>query len=152
MTGIAKERLSQSKRARSGSLAIVDKPQVAQTCILRVDVVLSFSGVTFVLFCFRFRLFLCFLSKPRPFIESFLNNMHAPRQHTQLPNNCRCPSSFCFVSFCFFGGVAFFPPSILYHCRFFFVWRVMYVFVPAIVPGSVFLPCDQGLDFGISFY
>ena len=53
------ERIAQSKRARAGSLAIVYEPQVARTCILQADIVLSFSDVTFVLFLFRFRLF-CF--------------------------------------------------------------------------------------------
>ena len=33
--GKDKERIAQSKRARAGSLALVDKPQVARTCILR---------------------------------------------------------------------------------------------------------------------
>ena len=45
--------IAQSKRVRAGSLAIVDLPQVARTFILRADVMLSFSGVTYVLFCFR---------------------------------------------------------------------------------------------------
>ena len=35
VTGRTKERLAQSKRARGGSLTLVDKPQVARTCILR---------------------------------------------------------------------------------------------------------------------
>ena len=35
VTGMAKERIGQSKRARAGSLALVDEPQVARTCILR---------------------------------------------------------------------------------------------------------------------
>ena len=48
VTGRTKERIVQSKRARAGSLVIVDWPQVARTCILRADFVLSFSGVTFV--------------------------------------------------------------------------------------------------------
>ena len=41
VTGIrTKETITQSKRARAGSLAIiVAEPQVARTCILRVDVV-----------------------------------------------------------------------------------------------------------------
>ena len=53
VTGTTKKRIAQSKRARAGSLTKVDKPQqVARICILRADVVLSFSGVTFVLFCF----------------------------------------------------------------------------------------------------
>ena len=44
------QRQDSPKQAGScaGSLAIVDKPQVARTCILGADVVLSFSGVTFV--------------------------------------------------------------------------------------------------------
>ena len=33
--GKDKDRIAQSKRARAGSLALVDKPQVARTCILR---------------------------------------------------------------------------------------------------------------------
>ena len=35
VTGRAKERIAQSKRACAGSLAIVDSSQVARTCILR---------------------------------------------------------------------------------------------------------------------
>ena len=35
VTGRTKERIAQSKRARAGSLALVDQPQVARTCILR---------------------------------------------------------------------------------------------------------------------
>ena len=35
MTERAKERIAQSKRARAGSLALVDQPQVARTYILR---------------------------------------------------------------------------------------------------------------------
>ena len=52
VTGRTKESLAQSKRARAGSPAIADQPQVARTCILQADIVLSFSGATFVLFCF----------------------------------------------------------------------------------------------------
>ena len=47
MMGRMKERIPESKRARFGSLAIVEYPQVAQTCTLRANAVLSFSGVTF---------------------------------------------------------------------------------------------------------
>ena len=35
VTGRTKEKIAQGKRARAGSLALVDKPQVARTCILR---------------------------------------------------------------------------------------------------------------------
>ena len=45
---------NQSKRARAGSLAIVDWPQVARTCTLRADVVLSFFYVTVLLFYLYF--------------------------------------------------------------------------------------------------
>ena len=51
VTGRTKKRITQSKRARAVSLAIVDQPQVARTCLYPqwADVVvLSFSGVTFV--------------------------------------------------------------------------------------------------------
>ena len=58
VTRRTKEGISQSKRARPGSLALVDYPQVARTCILRAfdvwfaDVMRYFSGVAFALFCF----------------------------------------------------------------------------------------------------
>ena len=35
VTGRTKERIARSKGARAGSLALVDKPKVAQTCTLR---------------------------------------------------------------------------------------------------------------------
>ena len=35
VTGRTKKRIAQSKRTRAGSLALVDKPQVARTCTLR---------------------------------------------------------------------------------------------------------------------
>ena len=35
VTGRTKKRIAQSKRTRAGSLALVDQPQVARTCILR---------------------------------------------------------------------------------------------------------------------
>ena len=63
MTGGTKERIAQSKRARAGSLAIVDQPQAAQSCILRVFdsqmscrlsmVLRLFCFVSFLSFCFH---------------------------------------------------------------------------------------------------
>ena len=35
MTGRTKDKMAQSKRARAGSLAMVDDPYVARACILR---------------------------------------------------------------------------------------------------------------------
>ena len=59
VAGRTKERIAQSKRARAGSLALIDKPQVARTCILRVfglkiDVMIDVFPVKIVLFCFVF--------------------------------------------------------------------------------------------------
>ena len=56
---------------------MVDQSQVARTCI-PVDVVLSFSGVTFTfVFCFVFVFVL--LLNPRPFAQSFFD-IYTPRQ------------------------------------------------------------------------
>ena len=68
MTGRNRDRIAQSKHPHAGSLAIVDKPQVARTCILRafglqIDIILSLSGVTFVCFVVSFS-FVCFSLKP----------------------------------------------------------------------------------------
>ena len=75
-----KERIAQSKRARAGSLAVVDQPQVARTCDLRVFGLQisfsSFSGVTFVLFCIIFVFMLSL--KPRPLVQRSFD-MQAPR-------------------------------------------------------------------------
>ena len=54
VTGRTKERIAQSKRTRAGSLATVDSPQLARTCILQADVVLPFSLWCFVSFVFFF--------------------------------------------------------------------------------------------------
>ena len=68
------KKITQSKRACAGSLAIVDQPQVTRTCVLRafglqMSCLLSLAGVTFVLlFCFVF-VFMPSL-KPRPFVQS----------------------------------------------------------------------------------
>ena len=65
VTGRTKERIAQSKRVRAGSLAIVDWPHVARTCILRafglqVSCCLSLMLVCFVEFCFAEFLYFCF--------------------------------------------------------------------------------------------
>ena len=82
VTGRTKGRIAQSKRARAGSLAIVDESKVARTYFLQANVVLlSFSGVTFVLFCFvttacvlffRFCFFIFFVSWRCRFFRVFL--------------------------------------------------------------------------------
>ena len=56
VTGRTKERIAQSKRARAGSLALVDWPQVARTCILRAFGLQMLCPLSLVLrrFCFVF--------------------------------------------------------------------------------------------------
>ena len=50
-----KERIVESKGARTGSLAIVDKPQVTRTCILRVFLPMPFFLSMFCFVSFRLR-------------------------------------------------------------------------------------------------
>ena len=102
------------------------------TCILRADVVLSFSDVTFLLFLFHFRLFLL-LSQPRPFVKPFLVPRYAcapaaTRSQSYLTSVCVL---FCFVFFVFLRrGVAF--PEYFVPLFFpFLVWRVPRTFPPS---------------------
>ena len=136
VTGRTKERIAQSKRARAGSLALVDSPQVARTCALRAfwfaDVMTSFSGVTFALF--RFAL-LCFGFGLYAFVEAaalrsiVLGYAGAPiATHTCVffLEMSLFPSILCSIAaFCLYGE---------------------YV-VRSFLPNGVFLPCDHGLDF-----
>ena len=128
-----KKRIAQSKRARAGSLAIVDQPQVARTCILRADIVLSFSGVTHVLICFAF-VFLPSPKKPRPFVYPTI--VCVLFWFLFLP---------FFVSsfFCFFRDVAF-SECFLYFYRFALCMESRSYVFP--IPVGVFLPCDHWLD------
>ena len=85
----------------------------------------SFSGVTFVLFCFVF----VFMLSLKPSV------CRLPDSHTFL---------FLFFSFCLFGDVAF--------SEFFFCAIAAFSLngehvVRSIPPNGVFLPCDHGLDF-----
>ena len=62
VTGRTKERIAQSKRARAGSLALVDQLQVARICILRAFGLQMPCRLYLVLclFCFASFSFLCF--------------------------------------------------------------------------------------------
>ena len=96
VTGRTEEKMAQSKRARAGSLAIVNYLQevVARTCILQENLVLPFSAVTFVLLGFVFVVL--------PFVKSFLVLPYgcAPTAtHSYLPNNCLRLFSFSFIPF-----------------------------------------------------
>ena len=73
--GTTKERIAQSKRARAGSLA-TSGANFCPPGVWFADAMTSFSGVTFVLFCFVFVFMLSL--KPRPFVQSSFD-MQAPR-------------------------------------------------------------------------
>ena len=62
VTGRTRERIAQGKRASAGSLALVDQPQVARTCILRVYCLQMSCHLSLVLrlFCFASLSYLCF--------------------------------------------------------------------------------------------
>ena len=83
VTGRTKERIAQSKRARAGSLALVDKPQVARTCILQtfglqmMSCCLSLVLRLVCLLCFA-SFFVIISLKPRPFVQPPFD-MQAPR-------------------------------------------------------------------------
>ena len=74
------------------------------TCILRADLVLPFSAVTFVLLCFVFVIL--------PFVKSFLVLRYgcAPTAtHSYLPDNCLRPFSFSFLPFFISLEISLFP-------------------------------------------
>ena len=117
--GKDQEEDSPKQAARAGSLVIVDKPQVAGTCILRafgVQMSCCLSGVvTFVLFCFVFVILPSL--EPRPFVQTF-SDMHAPRQPHAVTQQ---------LSASFFVSVSSF---FLFRRRFLLVWRVRRTFSP----------------------
>ena len=70
VTGRTKKRITQSKRARAGSLATVDNLQVARVCILQAFGLQMSYRLSLVLRLFPFVSFSFLLSlKPRPFVE-----------------------------------------------------------------------------------
>ena len=71
VTGRTKERISQSKRARAGSPAIVDKPQVARTCTLRAIFLFADAILYCLSLALRFFLYFWFVS-----FSSFLCFLH----------------------------------------------------------------------------
>ena len=109
VTGRTKERISQSKCARAGSLAVVDLLQGARTCILRADVVLLFSGVTIVNFLLCFRCFLLFCQSRASSFNRYSLYI-CPGSQTQFPiitTVCALSCLVFFVLFCFMTGVTF---------------------------------------------
>ena len=113
---------------------------MARTCILRAFRLQMpwhfFSGVTFVLFCFVFRL--------HAFVEAAALRSIVLR-YAGVPIATRVSFFLSFCYFLLFGDVDF-SEYFLYHFRFLFVWTIEYV-VRSFLPDGVFLPCDHGLDF-----
>ena len=69
-TKYKERRKAQSKRARAGSLAIIDKPQVARIqAFLFVDAILSFSDLAF----FVVVLFVLPSLNPQPLVQSLFD-------------------------------------------------------------------------------
>ena len=98
-----------------------------RTYILRADVVLSFSGVTLVLFCFVFVFFLSL--KPRPFVQSFFVFRYACAPTATRSCLTKSASFFVFVSSFFFLSLemSLFPSifvSSLHHRFLLLVWRL----------------------------
>ena len=94
--GKTRQRIAQSQRARVGLLAKVDQPLVVRIGILCADVVLSFSGVMFVLSLSHFRIS-CFKQKRGSSFNRSTISCMRPGSHTQSPNNHRC-RLFCIFS------------------------------------------------------
>ena len=146
VTGRTKERISQSERTRAGSLAVVDLLPVARTCFLQADVVLSFSGVTIVLFLLCFRVFLLFV-KAELLLSIVTRYTFAPAaKRSFLTTVCAlsCLASFCFFLFherCHFSLV-FCTLAVSIFC----MESTPYVFLP----HGACLPCGHGLNFEIS--
>ena len=105
---------------------------------------LSFSGVTFVLFCFV-SVFLLSL-KPRPFVQSFfvLRYACAPTAtRSYLTTVCVLFVVVVVVVFVSLDMSLF--PSIFVPLPFFSLYGEYAVRFP--LPNGVFLPCDHWLDF-----
>ena len=133
VTGRTKKRIAQSKWASAGSLALVDKPQVARTWFLmafglQMSWHLSLSGVTFVLFCFVFILY--------AFVEAAALRSIVLR-YAGAPIATRV--FFCFFWRCRFLRVFFvpFPLSLCMESTSYVLSSRMMVF---------FQLCDHGLD------
>ena len=135
VSGMTKERIAHSKRDRAGSLAIVEQPQqVARTCILQPDVMLSFSGVTLICFA-SFRLFV--------FTEAAALRPIVLRYACTPTDTCSYLATVCvFFLFFFYRDVAF--SEYFAKLQFLYVWRVRHGFFPS---GWLFLPCELRLDF-----
>ena len=127
VTGRTKERIAQSKRARTGSLAIVDCHKWCKLVsfgrlVCRCHGVCS---LVLPLFCF-----VSFSSLPSFICFSICMR---PDRHAQLPIIATVCVLFCFAFFlvCFSEDIAFSEYVVPHHYRFLFVWRVRRTFFPS---------------------
>ena len=142
VTGETTKRTAQIKRARAGSLALVDSPQVARTCILRafdLQMSLRLSLVLLRLFCIAFA-FLSF--RLYDFVEAAALRSIVLR-YAGAPISPQDVFFFFFLRRCrfirfFFGGGGPFPPSPCMESNMSYVLSFRMVF---------FLPRDHGMDF-----
>ena len=113
----------------------IDSPQVARTCILRAFGLQMSCRISLVLrlFCFVFVFILSL--KPRPFVQSFFDNMQAPRQ----------PHVFLFYFFPFVSLDLSLFPSIF--CAIAVFSLCVDCAVRFFLPGGVFLPFTTGWIF-----
>ena len=95
------------------------------------DAMTSFSGVTFVLFCFFFAFMLSL--KPQSFVQSSFD-MQAPRW----------PHVYIYFILFFYLEMSLFP-SIFCTIAVFSLYEKSVV--RSFLPDGVFLPCGHGLDF-----
>ena len=122
VTGRTKEKIAQGKRARAGSLALVDKPQVARTCILRAFGLQMSCRLFLVL-----RLFFVLLrSRLFAFVEAATLRSIVLRYAGATIATTRVSFFPSFFPLYLFGDVAF-SEYLFYHFRFLFVWRLEYV-------------------------
>ena len=124
MTGRAKDRIAQSKRVRSSSLAIVDNPQVARTCILQALSGLQMPcclSLVLRMFCFVLLSFISFIEAAalRSIVLQCACAPTAARSY--LTTICVL---FCFRLFSLFLWRCRFFRVFLYHYRFVLVWSV----------------------------
>ena len=142
-------RIAQSQRTHDGLLAIIDKSHVARTCSIRAFFCAVFGGMGLQMTCCRSLALRLFCIRLFALIEvsrgpsfNLSSICMRPDSYTELANNYL---SRLFLFLCSWELALF--PSVLYHCRILFLWRVLLRFLSS----GVFLHCDQEmLDFEIS--
>ena len=136
MTRRTKHRIAQSKRAHAGSLAIVDQPQVARTCIPRafrlkmsccLSLVLRLFCFCYVLFSFRLHVFI----EAAALRSIVVQYTCAPTATGSCLTNVCVLFCFCYFLPCFFRDAPF--PEYFYTIAVFSRTESTYVFAFQVV-------------------